>query len=57
MMVSRLQFQVHLEHLQESSRTHSKKESFIEPDKYREMVDSVFSDFTSKLKQDTDLSA
>jgi hypothetical protein len=29
----------------------------MEPDKFREMVDSVFSDFTSKLKQDTDLSA
>lgn len=27
----------------------------MEPDKYREMVDSVFSGFTSKLKQDSDL--
>jgi hypothetical protein len=27
----------------------------MKPDKFREMVDSVFSDFTSKLKQDTDL--
>jgi hypothetical protein len=29
----------------------------MEPDKFREMVDSVFSDFTSKLEQVTGLSA
>lgn len=27
----------------------------MERDEFREMVDSVLSDFTSKLKQDTDL--
>lgn len=54
-MVPRRRFPLHIEHLQERIRTHSKMESFMEPDKYREMVDSVFSDFTRTLKQDSDL--